>query len=302
MVISATRGSTGNPVEKRSFSMKPTAIKRLGHISLTGLFTLSLSIPVHGKTPSSSAASKQAETATPTITVMYTPAETERGREIQGLMERTQSYEQLTAGLNQVLLLPESLTLNQAECGMVNAYYSPADRQIVMCYELVDYFLNLYAAEAEMDPTVPPPEVSTTGALGFVMLHELGHALIDLLDIPIFGQEEDAADQFAAVILSRTEIGHMAAQSTAVWFHTASQQQDLANIPYWDEHALDIQRFFNVVCMLYGSDPATYSGLMQELDVPERRTDLCQQEYQQAWENWRTVLAPHLTPVPVQPF
>ncbi|MEM1310250.1 MAG: DUF4344 domain-containing metallopeptidase [Cyanobacteria bacterium P01_D01_bin.71] len=233
----------------------------------------------------------------PSITVIYTPAETERGREIQGLMERTQSYEQLTAGINQVLSLPEPIILNQAECGTVNAYYSPADRQIIMCYELVDYFLSLYAAEAAMDSTVPPPEISTAGALGFVMLHELGHALIDMLDIPVFGKEEDAADQFATVILSKTDIGHVAAQSTAVWFYSSAQQQDLANIPYWDEHALDIQRFFNIVCMLYGSDPETYNGLMQQLNVPERRTALCRQEYLEAWDNWQAVLAPHVTPL-----
>ncbi|MDB9527792.1 DUF4344 domain-containing metallopeptidase [Oscillatoria sp. CS-180] len=239
---------------------------------------------------------KQTET-TPTITVIYTPAETPRGQEIQGLMERTQSFEQLTAGLNQVLSLPEPLTLNQAECGMVNAYYSPADRQIVMCYELVDYFLALYTAEAEIDPNAPPPEISTVGALGFVMLHELGHALIDILDVPVLGKEEDAADQFATIILSMSDIGQVAAESTAVWFYTSAQQQDYANIPYWDEHSLDIQRFFNVICMLYGGSPETYGGLMQELGVSERRAELCQQEYFAAWETWKVVLAPHVTPL-----
>lgn len=301
--------------------MKSSFIKMLCYGLLTLLLTVQLSAPIrarasqtHFPDPSQQAAShalkedtsersptpapKQA--ATPSITVIYTPAETARGQEIQGLMERTQSYEQLTAGLNQVLSLPEPLTLNQRECGMVNAFYSPADRQIVMCYELVDYFLSLYAAEVETDPNAPPPEISTVGALGFVMLHELGHAVIDLLDVPIFGREEDAADQFATIILSRTDIGHLAAQSTAVWFYTASEQQDVAAIPYWDEHSLDIQRFFNIMCMLYGSDPATYSDLMQQLDVPERRTAMCQQEYAQAWENWQDVLAPHVSPLDIQ--
>ena len=150
--------------------MKSIAIAELGYIPVACLLAWHLSAPAQGKTlpppdspapstlhemnrpaRSASAASKQAETTTPAITVIYTPAETERGQEIQGLMERTQSYEQLTAGLNQVLSLPEPLTLNQAECGMVNAFYAPADRQIVMCYELVDYFLSLYAAEADID-------------------------------------------------------------------------------------------------------------------------------------------------------
>ncbi|MEL6937002.1 MAG: hypothetical protein AAFO59_10065, partial [Cyanobacteria bacterium J06607_17] len=102
--------------------MKSIAIAELGYIPLACLLAGYLSAPAQGKAlppPDSQApatlsslnlparspnpAPKQAETATPAITVIYTPAETERGREIQGLMERTQSYEQLTAGLNQVL-------------------------------------------------------------------------------------------------------------------------------------------------------------------------------------------------------
>lgn len=311
------------PLDNRLVQMKSIFLKMLCYAPLTLLLTIHLSAQIKARASQTDAPypfqpevlkesprkaperssipePKQTAAAAPAITVIYTPAETERGQEIQGLMERTQSYEQLTAGINQVLSLPEPLTLNQMECGMVNAFYAPADRQIVMCYELVDYFLGLYAAEAAIDPNVPPPEISTAGALGFVMLHELGHALIDMLDIPVFGKEEDAADQFATIILSKTDIGHIAAQSTAVWFYTSAQQQDAAAIPYWDEHSLDIQRYFNIICMLYGSDPVTYSGLMQQIGVPENRAALCQQEYLQAWENWQSVLAPHVTPLEAQ--
>ncbi|MFT5637525.1 MAG: hypothetical protein ACI861_000339, partial [Paracoccaceae bacterium] len=37
----------------------------------------------------------------------------------------------------------------------------------------------------------------------FFIYHELGHALIDLLRLPVFGQEEDAADVLG-VVLSET--------------------------------------------------------------------------------------------------
>ena len=33
------------------------------------------------------------------------------------------------------------------------------------------------------------------------VLHELGHALFHKYDIPLFGREEDAADQFAAYFM-----------------------------------------------------------------------------------------------------
>lgn len=37
---------------------------------------------------------------------------------------------------------------------------------------------------------------SATGALLWIFLHETGHALADLLDLPLTGREEDAVDQF----------------------------------------------------------------------------------------------------------
>jgi hypothetical protein len=36
-----------------------------------------------------------------------------------------------------------------------------------------------------------------------VFLHEAGHALFDLLNVPIFGREEDAADQLSSIIMLR---------------------------------------------------------------------------------------------------
>ena len=34
-------------------------------------------------------------------------------------------------------------------------------------------------------------------------MHEMGHALIDLYDLPVLGKEEDAADSVATVFLTR---------------------------------------------------------------------------------------------------
>ncbi len=270
---------------KRQIVLK-VVLKFIGY-ALVGLW---LAVGLFGGTAQSQI--QQQTTAAPSFTVTYTSATTGRGQEIQGLMQRTQSMERLLLGVNQILFLPEPLTVNQQECGMVNAYYSPADRQIVMCYELVDYFLNLYASQN--DPSAPPVEISTAGALAFVLWHEIGHALVDILDVPVLGREEDAVDQFSTVLLAQSDIGQVAAQSAAIWFYVSSQQQDYADIPYWGEHSLDLQRFYSIICLLYGSSPSDYAGLMQELNIPERRQFMCQAEYAEAWENWKEIIGPYV--------
>src|SRR4051812_6372549 len=35
----------------------------------------------------------------------------------------------------------------------------------------------------------------------FILYHELGHALIDLLGLPVLGHEEDAADNLASIMM-----------------------------------------------------------------------------------------------------
>ncbi|MGD1900169.1 MAG: DUF4344 domain-containing metallopeptidase [Phormidesmis sp.] len=233
---------------------------------------------------------EQAITTQPSFSVTYTPAETQRGQEVQDFLQQARVFEQLLLRLNDVYALPEPITLNQAECGMVNAFYSPNDRQITMCYELTDYFFELFAAQRQ--PGDPPIELPTISTLAFVMLHELGHAFIDILDVPVLGREEDAVDQFSAVLLAQTGGGRATAEAAATWFYLSSQQQNPANIPYWGEHSLDLQRFHSIVCMLYGSSPEEYAGLMQGLNIPERRQAMCQQEYANALENWDEILEP----------
>jgi hypothetical protein len=89
-------------------------------------------------------------------------------------------------------------TLKVQGCdGRINAYYW--DDKIIVCYEYFDFVLKIA-------PQMPTPEGLTrhaalAGLTADVFLHETGHAVFDMLEIPFLGREEDAADQFSAYIL-----------------------------------------------------------------------------------------------------
>ena len=80
--------------------------------------------------------------------------------------------------------------------GVLNAFHR--DSRIVYCYELVAQMENDIASTNVL------PGFRREDALvgGFVstMLHETGHAIFYLLEIPIFGREEDAADAIASYV------------------------------------------------------------------------------------------------------
>src|SRR6185295_2240523 len=62
-------------------------------------------------------------------------------------------------------------------------------------------------------------------AMVFVFYHELGHALIDIYDLPVTGREEDAVDQLATVMLLETwdgEESELAMTASAEWFDSSA--------------------------------------------------------------------------------
>ena len=65
-------------------------------------------------------------------------------------------------------------------------------------------------------------------------------------------------------------------------------------MPFWDEHSLDEQRYFNIVCWVYGSAPEKYQSLLgREWGLPRERAERCAGEYDRMSRAWNAVLEPH---------
>ena len=91
-----------------------------------------------------------------------------------------------------------------------------------------------------------------------IFYHELGHAMIDLLDLPIFGQEEDAADVASILMIDLLWEDATAldlAYATADGFYAEARRVDADDVAFWGIHGPDAQRFYNTVCLFYGGNP-----------------------------------------------
>jgi hypothetical protein len=128
-----------------------------------------------------------------------------------------------------------------------------------------------------------------------IFYHELAHALIDIEGVPIFGQEEDAADVFS-ILMIHTFYEEDAAQylaHEAIWGFIAEAQlresggQEPA---WWDTHGPDEQRFYNTMCLFYGANPEEREEFVVQFDLPEERAQMCPMEYEQAENSWGAVL------------
>ena len=126
-------------------------------------------------------------------------------------------------------------------------------------------------------------------------MHEFGHAFVDAFDLPVLGKEEDAADAVATVFLTRSvENGNEYAFDAARFFNALSgRQRNLAPEDFFDEHSLDKQRAYSIVCWIAGSSEAAYNDVAKLGILSEERQRRCPAEYEQKVKAVESLLKPH---------
>jgi hypothetical protein len=131
----------------------------------------------------------------------------------------------------------------------------------------------------------------------FVLLHEAAHGLISDLGLPVLGREEDAADQFATVTMldMKTEFTHRTLVNAAKsWLISDRRARDEGEVvTYYDNHGLDLQRAYNIICLMVGSDSDQFEDLANEVNLPNDRQETCVFDYSNAQWSWEQALKPH---------
>ena len=141
-------------------------------------------------------------------------------------------------------------------------------------------------------------DVLTVWANEFILGHEVGHALIHQLRLPLTGLEEDSADGFATFFtVNDQERGPNAALGAAILFDQFAHKQGTVTLEELSsDHAVVQQRVYNFLCSVVGSDPQRLeSSLVTDGYVPQSRALWCRKEWTQLNYGWWTILAPHLT-------
>ena len=206
-------------------------------------------------------------------------------------LRKRQVLEELSMFLSP-LRLPRVLRVRTKSCGQVNAFYTGSEWAISLCYE---YYENLEA----IAPQTTSPQGYTRDEVivgGFIdaIFHELGHALFDMLNIPVFGREEDAADQLSAFLM--LQFGKDVARTTirgAAFTYLASKNPR-TRTEFADEHGAPAQRFFNYICLAYGGEPDAFREFVDRGVLPKARAEGCPREYLLVRRAFAKTILPHI--------
>jgi Putative metallopeptidase len=223
--------------------------------------------------------------------VEYADIGNSRYAEIDKQIKGEKVLENAASDLNKSISLPADITLRTKDCNEINAFYDPKDASITVCYELMEHFFKLFKSTGKNDKEAYN---SMFDAIRFVFLHELGHALIDIHEIPIAGSEEDAADRLSTYICLEElgDVGAKSAIAAAEAFEIESKHSGGNDLVFYDNHKLGQQRFYDIVCSLYGYNADKYGGVVEKGLLPKERAVSCPSEYERLQTSWGKLLKP----------
>lgn len=230
------------------------------------------------------------------IRISYQDPKNPEHREIAALMKQRQVLEKIRDILNAVRL-PHWLLLQLRGCdGETNAWYDPDEYAVTVCYELLQK--NWNDRPRETTPAGITSEDAFIGPVTEIFLHETGHAIFDLLEVPIFGHEEDAADQIAAYIILKTShkvARHLIGGIAYMYGHDALAAKDDTDLgQFADEHGHPAQRYFTYLCMAYGKDAKAFADVIDKGRLPKGRAERCESEYLQIDFAFKKTITPYI--------
>jgi hypothetical protein len=228
------------------------------------------------------------------VSISYVPPKEPAHQPIYERLKESRVLERLQRFLSP-FRLPRTLRISLAGCdGEADAFYG--DDAITICYEYIhDLWKNM---PAQTTPAGIAPLDAVVGPLFDTALHEFAHALFDMLEVPVLGREEDAADQVSAYIilqLGKSEARRLIMGTAYAYIAEAVGAAPPALKEFADEHGTPAQRAYNVLCIAYGADPDLFGDLVSKGYLPTKRAEGCSDEYGQIADAFEQLIRPHLS-------
>jgi hypothetical protein len=233
------------------------------------------------------------------VSIIYEPPENPAFHDLYDLLRERHALESIREILSP-FRSQEALTIKTAECKAINASYGREAFKptVTICYELLKHILGSLPNEDNPDGLTPAD--AAVGQFFFVTLHEVGHAIFDILDVPMFGHQEDAADNFATYIMLQFGEGQahrLIGGAAWSWRAYLGDYKKNPVVPtrlsaFAGDHGLPQERFYNLICLAVGADHVGFADLANYL--PASRAPHCSYEYQTLVHAFEKEITPHL--------
>jgi Putative metallopeptidase len=245
------------------------------------------------------AIAQSAAPTTPTVTqtnrvkIEYVPPTNPAHQPLLDLLKRRHMLERVQTLLSP-FRLPRDLLIRVKGCDVVNAWYEQG--VVTVCYEYLDFVEKNTPKETSHAGVTP--EDALVGQTYYVFMHEVGHAMFALFEAPVFGGEEQAADQFSTYMmlqLGKNEAFPLIMGATYTFQSFLRKPEIIASIQsFSDIHGTPAQRYFNLMCIGYGARPDVFAEVITNHYLPQGRAQDCSFEYGALAWAYDHLILPHV--------
>ena len=211
-------------------------------------------------------------------------------RHIKSQLESSKVLQEAVALINQNWQLEDDILLKMG--GEDDPYYDPETSTIYFSYYFADEIAQRYQ-QANTNSSKEAVNRFVVSGVVHTLFHEYAHVLVDYLNLPVLGREEDAADSFASyVLLTMMENGSQILRDGADLFYLESlDPEPFTSMMLSDSHSLSIQRFYMGVCHLYAHDEGANQALLKKHGFDEEWVDTCLMDYDIIISSWQYLLS-----------
>jgi len=233
------------------------------------------------------------------VSIAYVPTDNSAFQQLYDLLRDRHALEKIQEILSPARL-PEKLTIKTTECGALNSWYKRENFKptVTICYELLKHILD--SLPNETTPAGVTPADAAVGQFFHTTLHEVGHATFDIFGVPIFGREEDAADNFATYIILQFGRGQARRLIGGAAWAWRAYLGDYKRNPvvqtrlaaFASDHGLPQERFYNLLCLAFGANSTEFADF--ESYLPPTRAPNCRREYRTLVNAFFMEIRPHI--------
>ena len=204
------------------------------------------------------------------------------------------------------LRLNRKLLVKFDQCGASSVHYKPQG-PVTICYEYAADVERL--APKETVTLVAGPVTTESAIVGPVVqaaLREVIIAAFDVLQIPVWGRQDDAADRVAAFTM--LQFGPDVAWNTVVGFQWFLSGNALAPPDFADIRGAVVQRYYTTLCIAVGAEQRQifkfaandqrhflwFVAQGNAGDLPYARYTSCVEEFDNVRQAFNQSIMPHL--------
>ena len=192
------------------------------------------------------------------------------------------------------LRLPRPIKTQVDSCGAERRAYVSGG-PVTVCYELIDKIEKTASGITDSDTK----QTVIVGTFTEVVLHELVYAIFDVLQVPVWGREDDAADRLAAYVTMQfpENVARTTIVGSAEFFLVS--RKTWTGVAFANTRSPDAQRFYNFLCIAYGGDSLDFGGWTEAKNgqdplLPDFRAKQCAREYAQVRDAFSLRIMPYV--------